>query len=318
MLERVADLVVWGVLGLAPASAWGEAAHFFLYDLLKVGLLLVTVTLLMGAVKVWLPLERMRDLIASGRLRGLEHPAAAVFGAATPFCSCSSIPLFIGFLQAGIPIGVTFSFLITSPLVNEVAVALMLGLFGWKVTAVYAGAGLLLGTGIGWILGRFDLEPHVEAWVRELREEGKAAGASASDGRSLVRQVTDEAGTILRQVAPYVVLGLALAAGIHGFVPTAVIEKHAAAGGPLAVPAAVLVAVPLYAGAAGVVPVVEALVAKGVPLGTSLAFMMGTVGLSLPEGMLLKKVMRPRLLATFFVSVALAIVAVGYGFNWLF
>lgn len=319
MWEAIADAFVGGVLGLSTTSGWGGAVHFFVYDLLKIGFLLVVVTHVMGLVNAFLPVEKVRDWIASGRLRGMEHPAAALFGAVTPFCSCSSIPLFLGFLQAGIPTGVTFSFLITSPLVNEVAVALFLGLFGWKVTLLYVGAGILAGTVLGKALGAWGPEEHLEDWVRGMAGQGGAAAAAGTpDGAAaLARRVSREAWSIVRQVGPYVLIGLALAAGIHGFVPTGFFQSHIGGENPLAVPVSVILAVPMYANAAGVIPVVEALVAKGIPLGTALAFMMAVVGLSLPEAMMLRKAMKPRLLGVFFGSVATVIVLIGYGFNWV-
>lgn len=297
-----------------------RTVHFFVRELLVIGLLLVTVTHLMGLLNAFLPVHRVRDAISSGKLKGLEHLTASLFGAVTPFCSCSSIPLFIGFLQGGIPLGVAFSFLITSPLVNEVAIAVFLGTFGWKVTALYAGAGVLLGTVLGPILGRLGLEEHLEQWARESAERAASADdreeTSGSRGEVL-RRVSADAMGIVADVAPYLVAGVAVGAAVHGWVPAGVFESWLGEANPLAVPAAVTVAVPIYAGASGVIPVVEALVAKGVPLGTALAFMMAVVGLSLPEALMLRKVMRPKLLALFFGGVAVCIVLVGYGFNLL-
>lgn len=322
MWEATADTLVHGLLGLEPAARSTQALHFFVHEVLKIGFLLVVVTHLMGLVNAWLPVQRLREVIASGRLRGGEHLAASAFGAVTPFCTCSSVPLFMGFLQGGIPLGVTFSFLITSPLVNEVALAIFLGSFGWKVTVVYAASGILLGTLLGAVLGRFDLHRYVEDWAREAaeRSDGTAAGSDAPSptGPALLRRVSGEAMEITRDVAPYVVAGVAVGAAVHGWVPAGMFDAWMGEGNPLAVPAAVAAAVPMYAGASGVIPIIEALVAKGIPLGTALAFMMGVVGLSLPEALMLKKVMRPRLLVTFFGSVAACIVLVGYGFNLLF
>lgn len=317
MFEALADLVVFQWLGLDPQTNLGSGLHFFVYDLAKVGVLLVVVVHLMGLIKAWLPLEKVRDLMASGRFKGGEYPMASVFGAITPFCSCSSIPLFIGFLQAGIPLGVTFSFLITSPLVNEVAIALMWGLLGWKVTVLYVLAGMVLGTTLGWVLGRGAWEEEIEDWVQKLREnqDTSETPSTRAPTQSLWQEVHQEARTIIKQVGLYLIIGLGLAAGIHGFVPTEVLQNQLQAVGPLAVPAAVLLAVPLYAGAAGVVPVLEALIFKGVPVGTALAFMMGVVGLSFPEGMLLKKVLKPKLLGAFFGIVAAGIMVVGVLFN---
>jgi hypothetical protein len=318
MLESLADGLVYGLAGLSESSHWGKSLHFFVYETVKIGLLLVVVTHLMGLINAYLPVERVREWIASGRLRGSEHLVASGFGAVTPFCSCSSIPLFIGFLQGGIPLGVTLSFLITSPLVNEVALALFIGLFGWQVTLLYAASGILLGTVLGWGLGRLGLGRFVEDWVWEIAEQG--ADENEADDRSLwerLPSVSREATGIVTDIAPYVLAGLAIGAGIHGFVPTGFFEQYLSGGNPLAVPLSVVLAVPMYANASGIIPVVQALVAKGIPLGTAMAFMMAVVGLSLPEAMMLKKAMQTRLLATFFGTVGVSIVALGYLFNWV-
>jgi uncharacterized membrane protein YraQ (UPF0718 family) len=318
MLEALADWLIYGLAGLSNTTQWGEAVHFFVYETLKIGLLLVIVTHLMGLINAYLPVERVREWIASGRLRGSEHLVASGFGAVTPFCSCSSIPLFIGFLQGGIPLGVTLSFLITSPLVNEVALALFIGLFGWQVTLIYAVSGILLGTVLGWALGQLRLGRFVENWVWEIAEN--QSEETATDDRSLwerLPSISREATGIVTDIAPYVLAGLAIGAGIHGYVPTGFFEQYLSGGNPLAVPLSVVLAVPMYANASGILPVVQALVAKGIPLGTAMAFMMAVVGLSLPEAMMLKKAMQARLLTTFFGTVGVSIVALGYLFNWV-
>lgn len=320
MFESFADWTVYSLLGLDAASHGAQALTFFIYESLKIGLLLLIITHLMGLINAYFPVERVRELIASGRLRGGEHLVASAFGAATPFCSCSSIPLFIGFLQGGIPLGVTFSFLITSPLVNEVALALFLGMFGWKVTLAYAASGILLGTALGWLLGRLGLERHVEEWVWDIaRQRVEATGTGQRPAlREQALAVMREAVGIMKRIGPYVVAGIAVGAFIHGFVPTGFFEGYISESNPLAVPLSVVLAVPMYASASGVIPVVQALVAKGIPLGTAMAFMMAVVGLSLPEAMMLKKVMRVRLLGTFFGTVALSIILLGYTFNVIF
>lgn len=318
MLDALVDALVFGLFGFAEHSSWGQALHYFVYDTILIGTLLIVVTHVMGLINAYLPVERVRGWIASGRFRGGEHLVASGFGAVTPFCSCSSIPLFIGFLQGGIPLGVTLSFLITSPLVNEVALALFIGLFGWKVTLLYAASGILLGTVLGWGLGRLGLGAWVEDWVWKIAND--RAEAEGEERQSLWEQlpsVSREAMEIVTGVAPYVLAGLLVGAAIHGFVPVGFFEQYLSGEGLLAVPASVVVAVPMYANAAGVLPVVESLVTKGIPLGTALAFMMAVVGLSLPEAMMLKKVMKMRLLATFFGTVAVSIVGLGYLFNWV-
>lgn len=314
MLEWIAEGIT-GILFQAPGSA-ASAVHFFVYETLKIGLLLLAVTHVMGAVNAFFPVERVRTVIASGRLHGFEHLAAAGFGALTPFCSCSSIPLFIGFLQGRIPLGVTFSFLITSPLVNEVALALFLGMFGWQVTLVYAVSGILLGTVLGMVLGRMKLEKHVESWVWEIAEQQAAEAATRTEGR--LRAISRDAFVIVRKIALYVLAGIAVGSVIHGYVPTGYFESWLSETNPFGVPISVAVAVPMYASASGIIPVVGALVSKGVPLGTAIAFMMAVVGLSLPEALILRKVMRPRLLGVFFGSVSLSIVGLGYLLNLVY
>ena len=318
MIEALIDWLVYGLGGLSQSSEWGQTLHFFLYETVVIGLLLVIVTHIMSAITAYFPVERVRAMVASGKLRGGEHLAASLFGAVTPFCSCSSIPLFIGFLQGGIPLGVTLSFLITSPLVNEVALALFIGLFGWKVTLIYGASGILLGTVLGWGLGQIGLGHYVKDWVQDLADAGDAEQDQANRSfREQVPAISREAMEIVSGIAPYVIAGLAVGAVIHGFVPTGFFETYLSGGNPLAVPLSVALAVPMYAGASSVLPIVQALVAKGVPLGTAIAFMMAVVGLSLPEALMLKKVMQTRLLATFFGSVGVSIVVLGYLFNWV-
>ena len=316
MLESFADWLIYGLAGMSDATHLGEAIHFFVYETMKIGLLLVIVTHLMGLINAYLPVERVRGWIASGRLRGSEHLVASGFGAVTPFCSCSSIPLFIGFLQGGIPLGVTLSFLITSPLVNEVALALFIGLFGWQVTLIYAVSGIVLGTTLGWALGKLGLGRYVEDWVWDIADgQAEQAGDEEKSLWERLPSVSNEAMGIVTDIAPYVLVGLAIGAGIHGYVPTGFFEQYLSGGNPLAVPLSVVLAVPMYANASGILPVVQALVAKGVPLGTAIAFMMAVVGLSLPEAMMLKKAMQMRLLATFFGAVGVSIIGLGYLFN---
>ncbi len=320
MLEQLTDWLVFNVFGFEADLAFAGVLHFFIYEAVKIGLLLLLVTHLMGAINLFFPIEKVRKLISSGKLRGFEYPAASLFGAVTPFCSCSSIPLFIGFLQGGIPIGVTFSFLITSPLVNEIALALFLAAFGVKVTLIYAFSGILLGTVLGWTLGRFDLERHLESWVRDLAKN-KASDSlqSAMSMRDRVLHVSRDAMSIIKTIAPYVLAGVAIGAAIHGYVPTGYFEAYMGEGaGIWSVPLSVLIAVPMYANASAVIPIMQALVVKGIPLGTAIAFMMAVVGLSLPEALMLKKVMNVKLLSAYFGLVAGSIIILGYLFNSIF
>lgn len=323
MIERFTDLVIYGWLGMSAETHLGSAAHFFMYDTIKIGLLLLLITMLMGIVNSYFPVEKVRGFLASHRLYGGQYLVASLFGAVTPFCSCSSIPLFIGFLQGGLPLGVTLSYLITSPLVNEVALALFIGIFGWKIALIYASSGILLGMLLGFVLGRAGLEKGVEKWVWDLARQNttrKSVHGSGADPAFLKRlpAIRDEALNIIKQVGPYVLAGVALGGLIHGYVPSGYFEQYLSKNNPLAVPAAVILAIPMYAGASGVIPVVESLVAKGIPLGTALAFMMAVVGLSLPEAMILKKVMKPKLIATFFGTVGISIILLGYFFNTIF
>ena len=264
----------------------------------------------------------MRRFLESRRLYGLQYLFASLFGAITPFCSCSSVPLFIGFVKGGIPLGVTLSFLITSPLVNEVAVAMFLGTFGLKTTMVYVVSGVLLGCVGGALLGRMRLERYLSDWVKQIQQQAESQStrweATGEKFSARLPFIVRDALQIVRGVLLYIIIGIAVGAAMHGYVPEGFFEQFMSRDNLLAVPVSVLLAVPMYANAAGIVPVVEVFVAKGVPLGTAIAFMMSVVGLSLPEATMLKKVMTWRLIGLFFATVALFIVFSGYLFNLLF
>lgn len=315
MIHDLATWIVFSLMGMEPSSRFGQAIHFFVYDTIKIVLLLLAMTSVMGLVNSYMPVEKVRAWLASRKWYGGDHLLAAIFGAVTPFCSCSSIPLFIGFVRGGIPLGVTFSFLITSPLVNEAAVAVFVGVFGWRTTLIYCAAGIAVGTVVGGILGRMKLEKHVEAWVWQVQ----AGTVDDLDGKRSFSQrvpgVIREALATTKKVLPYVLVGIAIGAAMHGFVPANYFEQYVGKDNPFAVPVAVILGVPMYANATSVIPVIEQLVAKGIALGTALAFMMAVVGLSIPEGLLLRRVLRPRLITIYFGSVALAIIALGYFFN---
>lgn len=315
VIHEFATWLVFKIGGLDAESHWGQSIHFFVYDTIKIMLLLLVMTLLMGVVNSYMPVEKVRAWLASRRWFGLDHLIAAVFGAITPFCSCSSIPLFIGFVRGGIPLGVTFSFLITSPLVNEAAVAVFIGVFGWKTTLIYCGAGITVGTVVGWILGRMKLEVHVEDWVWKARIAACDTPTERLTFGERLPSIVREAMATTRKVMLYVLVGVAIGAAMHGFVPAGYFERFISRTNPLAVPVAVVLGVPMYANATGVIPVIEQLVDKGIPLGTALAFMMAVVGLSVPEALLLRRILKPRLIAIYFASVSLAIVALGYFFN---
>lgn len=321
MIHKFADLVVYGLLGLDPASRLAESLDFFIYDTLKIILLLLVVSIAMGLLNAYFPTERLRRALTTRRLYGLQYLLASLFGAVTPFCSCSSIPLFIGFVKGGIPLGVTFAFLITSPLVNEIAVAMFLGSFGLKATVIYVVSGITLGTLGGYILGRMRLERHLSPWVLALQAGADEQSAEWDETRTpfaeRLRTVVRDAWGIVRGVLLYVVVGIGIGAAMHGYVPEGFFERFMGRDNIFVVPMAVICAVPMYANAAGIVPVIQVFVAKGVPLGTAIAFMMGVVGLSLPEATMLKKVMTWRLIAIFFATVTLFIILSGYLFNLL-
>lgn len=321
MIQRFADLMVYDLLGLDASSHLGEALNFFLYDTLKIILLLLLVSVAMGLLNAYMPVGRLRNWLTTRRLYGVQYLLASLFGAITPFCSCSSIPLFIGFVKGGIPLGVTFAFLITSPLVNEIAVAMFLGSFGLKATLIYVASGIALGTVGGFVLGRFRLERYLSPWVKALQADSDSRTAEWDEARTpfaeRLRSVIHDAWGIVRGVLLYVVIGIGIGAAMHGYVPEGFFERFMGRDNIFAVPMAVICAVPMYANAAGIVPVIEVFVAKGVPLGTAIAFMMGVVGLSLPEATMLKKVMTWRLIAIFFATVTLFIILSGYLFNLL-
>jgi hypothetical protein len=292
----------------------GGALQFFLYDTPKVLLLLAGVVFVMGMVNSYFTPERTRALLA-GRAEGLGNVLAACLGVVTPFCSCSAVPLFIGFVQAGVPLGITFSFLIAAPMVNEVALALLLGLFGWRIALLYLGLGLAVAILSGWVIGRLRLEAHVEDWVRNMPRAKAATGLASA---TLVERVEAGFGAvreIVGKVWPYVVAGIAIGAAIHGYVPEDFMAGLMGKEVWWSVPVAVLIGVPMYSNAAGIIPIVEALLAKGAALGTVLAFMMSVIALSLPELVILRKVLKLRLIATFVGVVASGILIVGFVFN---
>ena len=322
MIQNFADWLVFSIIGLDNETALGSAVNFFVYDSIKILLLLFLISALMGIVNAYFPVERLRNYLSSHRLYGLQYLLASLFGAITPFCSCSSIPLFIGFVKGGIPLGVTLSFLITSPLVNEVAVAMFLGSFGIKATLVYVISGILLGCVGGVVLGRMHLEPYLSDWVKQVQLQSEKQTAEWEQERTSFMQrlpiVIRDSWRIVRGVLLYIFIGIGIGAFMHGFVPEGFFEQYMSRDNWYAVPLSVMLAVPMYANAAGIVPVIEVFVAKGIPLGTAIAFMMAVVGLSLPEATLLKKVMTWRLIAVFFITVMLFIILSGYLFNFLF
>lgn len=309
------DWLLGDVIGLDLDSRLGSGIHFFCYDSVKIALLLVGIIFLVTVLRSFMSVERTRALLG-GKREGVGNVMAAGLGVVTPFCSCSAVPAFIGFVAAGVPLGVTMSFLIASPLINEVAIALLFGLFGPGPTLMYVGAGLVIAIVAGFVLGRLRLERWVEPFVFETRLRGKVIDSTAGltwDDR--IQMGVEEVATILRKIWPFLLVGIGLGAVIHGWAPEDFFATYAGADNPFAVLVAVAIGVPLYSNAAGVLPLVDALYDKGLPMGTLLAFMMAVVALSLPELILLRRVLKPRLIATFVGVVAAGIVAVGYLFN---
>ncbi|XOF33674.1 MAG: permease [Candidatus Electrothrix sp. YB6] len=302
------------ILGLTEGSHLGKAVQFFVYDTPKVLLLLTLVVFLIGMIRSFFTRERTRKYLA-GRGQAAGHVLAALLGIVTPFCSCSAVPLFLGFVQAGIPLGVTFSFLIAAPMVNEVALILLYGLLGWKTASLYLVSGLTIAVVAGWVIGRLQLEHWIEDWVQEMRNvqqlviEKKLTWADrVEQGRTAVRE-------IVGKVWLYVVAGIAAGAAIHGYVPEDFMASVMGREQWWSVPAAVVLGIPMYSNAAGIIPVMEALLGKGAALGTVLAFMMSVIALSLPEMVILRKVLKPKLIAVFIAVVGSGILFTGYLFN---
>jgi uncharacterized membrane protein YraQ (UPF0718 family) len=315
-LAGIADWVTYSLFGLARSTHLSSAVEFFVFETPKVLMLLTLVVFGVGIVRSFFTPQRTRAILA-GKRESAGNVMAALLGVVTPFCSCSAVPLFIGFVTTGVPLGVTFSFLISAPMVNEVALVLLFGLFGWRVAAIYAGTGLFIAIVAGWVIGRLRLERHVEPWVYATNlgdvrspEEKLSWGARARLGKDAVRG-------IVGKVWPYVIAGIAVGAGIHGYVPENFMASIMGKGAWWSVPLAVLIGVPMYSNAAGIIPIVQALLGKGAALGTVLAFMMSVIGLSLPETIILRKVLRPRLIAVFVGIVAAGILIVGYVFNMI-
>jgi len=318
-LPALVDAFTYDLIGLKPESHLGSAINFFIYDTVKILILLFLISSLMGAVNAYFPVDRLRIYLTTKQLYGLEYFFASFFGAVTPFCSCSSIPLFIGFVKGGIPLGVTFAYLITSPLVNEVAVAMFLGLFGIKATMIYAGSGILMGMIGGYILGKLKLDKYLSDWVRQVQanaiKENEAWEGEKTPFIDRLPTIIADGWEIVRKVLLYVIIGIGIGAAMHGYVPENFFTEFLSADKWYAVPLAVILAVPMYANAAGIVPVIQVFVAKGVPMGTAIAFMMAVVGLSLPEATLLKKVMTWKLIGIFFGVITLFIITLGFLFN---
>lgn len=317
-LQNLSDWLIYSVLDIAQGSKLGDSLNFFVYDTIKILILLFLITFVMGIVNSYFPVDKIRNYLSRNKLFGLEYVFASTFGAITPFCSCSSVPLFIGFVKGGIPLGVTFAFLITSPLVNEVAIALFIGMFGLKATIIYVTSGIILGTIGGFVLGKLNLEKHLSPWVQQVLLNAEKESNLEDEKQSFSERlplIFREATGIIKSVLLYVIIGIGIGALMHGFIPTGFFEDYISKDNPLAVPLAVIIGVPMYSNAAGVLPIIQVFVQKGIPIGTAIAFMMAVVGLSIPEATLLKKVMTWKLITIFFAVITFFIILSGYLFN---
>lgn len=321
MIQQFADWLVYGIFGIDAATPLGVAVNFFVYDTIKIIILLFCISFVMGIINAYFPIERLRQYLTTHKLYGLDYFMAALFGGITPFCSCSSVPLFIGFVKGGIPLGVTLTFLIASPLVSEVAIAMFLGSFGVKATLIYVISGTVLSMIAGYILGRMRLEPYLSDWVKNAQMQSNAQSerweVEKTPFLKRLPTITKESWGIVRGVLFYIIIGIGIGAAMHGYVPEGFFEQYLSSENWWGVPLAVVLAVPMYANPASVVPVIEVFAAKGIPLGTAIAFMMAIIGLSIPEATMLKKVMTWRLVGIFFGVVTLLIIISGYLFNWI-
>jgi hypothetical protein len=316
-IQLLANWLVSNVFGITN-QYWNNAVNFFIYDTIKIGLLLIVINYIMAITRFYFPMERARNILTTKRWFGLNYLMAALLGIVTPFCSCSSIPLFIGFLGAGIPLGITFAFLISSPLINEASLYLFPAMFGWKVTILYNLFGLTIAIIGGMIIQKLNLEKYVMPELLAFKSRTQVEvenGGNKLTFRELIKYFWKDGMRITKQIFPYVLLGVGVGALIHGFVPSDLIGRYLSAKSWWTVPLAVMIGVPIYAGSISVIPIMEALVSKGVPLGTVLAFMTATVTLSLPEALILKKIMRWQLLAIFFGITTIGIIIMGYLFN---
>jgi uncharacterized membrane protein YraQ (UPF0718 family) len=317
-LEDFGAWVVYSLLGMPMGDPLAEALDFFIYDTLKIFVLLFFITFFVGVLRTYITPERIRDFLAR-RKYGIGNILAAILGIPTPFCTCSVIPLFMGFIRAGVPLGVTFSFLIASPVINEVAIVMLLGLVGWKITALYIGVGFIIAVVVGFVLGLLHLEDQIEEFVLTSKIS-KAAENSSKEMLTLRKRVSlafEESKEIIKQVWLYIVVGIGVGAFIHGYVPQDFFLEYAGPQNPFAVPVAVLIGIPLYSNAAGTIPIIQALMAKGMAVGTALVLMMSITALSFPQLLILKKVVKPKLLAILVGILAVSFIIIGYLFNYL-
>jgi uncharacterized membrane protein YraQ (UPF0718 family) len=317
IIQPFADWVAYGLLSLPQDSRLGQSLAFFFYDVPKILLLLSGMIFLISLLQTFIDTQKVRIMVER-RGEGVGNIMAALFGAITPFCSCSSVPLFIGFVQAGIPMGITFSFLITSPLMNEVAFVLLIGLFGWKIALLYLVSGITIGTISGLLLGRMKLERYVEGFVYEIKPQSNSQVLEEKlTWKERVHRAVESTREIVGKVWLFVIVGIGIGAFIHGFVPQDALTGIMGKAAWWSVPVSVLLGIPLYSNAAGIIPIVSAMLSKGASLGTALAFMMSVVGLSLPEAIILKRVLKTPLLVIFFAVIGISIILTGYMFNWI-
>ena len=320
-IQLFSDTATYRWLHIIPHSYWGDTVNFFIYDTIKIGLLLIVINYVMAITRYYFPMEKVRDLLTKRRWFGLDYLFAAVLGVITPFCSCSSIPLFIGFVGAGIPLGVTFAFLIASPLVNESSLYLFPAMFGMKTTIIYNLAGMAIAILGGMLIQKLRLEKYIKSELLKFKSRKQVETEHGGLALSVKEQLSyfwQDGISITKTIFPYVVLGVAIGALIYGFVPASFVEHYLSNRSWWAVPLATFIGAPLYANSVSVIPVMEALVGKGVPLGTALAFMTSIVTVSIPEVLILKKVMRWQLLTTFFGITLIGIIIMGYIFNAFF
>lgn len=315
-LEWIANFIVYDLFQLSKTSKIGSSLQFFIYDTIKIFILILVISFVVGFIKSYFTPENTKKYL-TGKHSGIGNIFAAMLGIVTPFCSCSACPLFIGFVEAGIPLGVTFSYLISAPMINEVAIILLWGLFGIKVTAIYILSGLIIAIIGGIVIGLFKLEKYIEPFVFETKIKACCSEGEKISFKDRFVEARESSWSIFKKVWIYIVIGVGIGALIHGYVPTDILVHYAGGNNPLAVPIAVAIGVPLYANIAGVLPITEVLVQKGLPIGTVLAFTMAVTALSFPEMIILRRVLRPQLLAIFIAVLAVAIIFTGYLFNFI-
>lgn len=306
--------LIYNLLGFSPTSSFASAIHFFIYDTIKIIFLLAVIIFIIAVIRTFLPPEKTKKMLEKMPLF-FGNIAASFIGIITPFCSCSAVPLFIGFIEAGVPLGATFSFLVSSPMINEIALVLLWGLFGWKIALIYILSGLIIAIISGIIIGKLKMEKHIEDYVYQMKVGvSKILWLSWKQRLLYARGYTIE---ILKKVWVYILIGIGVGSVMHGYAPQDLLSKIAGPGNPFAVLIVVLIGIPLYANAAGIIPIVNVLIQKGMAIGTALSFMMSVTALSLPEGIILRKVLKPKLLFTFFGIVGFGIIITGFLFNWL-